>query len=83
MCTIAVRPNGDIQFIYTDELLPLMAEGVAVVQRASHVEPSGTGGWSADLGPVLGPTLGPFPTRAAALDAEVTWLNTHHIYRKG
>ena len=42
--------------------------------RASHVEPSPSGGWFADLSPVNGPLLGPFTLRSDALTAEVAWL---------
>lgn len=38
------------------------------------MEPTVDGRWTADLSPVAGPTLGPFNTRRAALDAEVAWL---------
>jgi hypothetical protein len=33
--------------------------------------------WWADMLPSGGPVLGPFPTRQAALDAEVEWINDH------
>jgi hypothetical protein len=74
---ITVLPNGDLKFIYTDELVELLQEGEATIQRASHVEPAVADPtqWEADMAP-SGSTvvLGPFPTRAAALDAEVAWL---------
>jgi hypothetical protein len=71
--TIAIAPDGVITFIYADELAGLIAEGKAETRRASHVEPA-PGGWTADLSPIGGPTLGPFGLRQAALDAEVLWL---------
>ena len=64
-------------FIYSDDLAPLLDEGSATVTRVSHVEPShqnGRHGWTADMTPVDGPVLGPFWTRAEALDAEHVWL---------
>jgi len=56
---------------FTDQTAP--AAGEYTVSRASHVERS-VGGWFADMAPVAGPVLGPFPTRQTALDAEVAWL---------
>ena len=76
MITITIQ-GGRMEFIYTDNLAPLLDEGDATVQRVSHVEPScadGRHGWTADMTPVDGPTLGPFTTRAEALDAEHVWL---------
>lgn len=81
-----VIEDGTIRFIYGDDLAGLLSEGEAEVTRASHVEPyDGSGGfatqdgvrWTADMRPVDGPVLGPFPTRQAALDAEVAWLQEH------
>ena len=36
-----------------------------------------TGMWYADLAPVRGPVLGPFPQRSDALQAEVAWLDAN------
>jgi len=44
------------------------------IRRASYVEPDDHGQWWADLHPVGGPCLGPFPRRSAALAAELRWL---------
>ncbi len=74
---IHVAPNGELRFIYNDELQPLLGLGQATVQRASHVEPNNDGEWIADLSPVHGPTLGPFPLRQQALQAEIAWLEQH------
>jgi hypothetical protein len=75
---VDITIQGDcMTFIYADNLAPLLDEGVATVQRVSHVEPSrvnGRHGWTADMTPVKGPVLGPFVTRAEALDAEHVWL---------
>ena len=71
---IKITRDGHIQFIYTDTFQPLCALGSTTIRRASHVEPTADGQWSTDLTPSHGPTLGPFPTRAAALTAEIDWL---------
>jgi hypothetical protein len=64
--------------LHDDEFNALLNEGEARISRASHCEPSGTQ-WIADLAPVDGPLLGPFPSRAAALAAEVDWLNANYL----
>lgn len=74
---ITVTSTGELQFIWDDALQPLLALGRATVRRASHVEPDKHGQWTADLSPVGGPTLGPFPLRSQALNAEVAWLEDH------
>ncbi|MDB4952200.1 MAG: hypothetical protein JWM27_4849 [Gemmatimonadetes bacterium] len=71
---VVVEPGGRVRFLWDDRLAALAAEGVAAVRRASHVEPDGGGGWTADLAPSDGPVLGPFPLRGEALDAERRWL---------
>lgn len=76
---LAVRPDGASRAIYADQLAPVFAAlGRPVVRRASHVEPvtedGFTVGWQADLSPVGGPVLGPFPSRQEALEAEREWL---------
>ncbi len=76
--TLMIGLEGDIRFIYDDELCELLDEGEATIERASHVEPEGTQ-WVADLSPVNGPKLGPFAKRQEALDAEVAWLNQFHL----
>jgi hypothetical protein len=75
---VTFEVDGKIRFIYEDEGASLMQEvGPLEVKRASHVEPkSGPYGtwWHADMSPVGGPSLGPFSTRAEALEAERDWL---------
>lgn len=66
--------QGRIEGIYSDALLPLIQRGKATITRASHVEPAPEGGWTADLSPVNGPVLGPFPLRETALQEEIKWL---------
>ena len=47
--------------------------------RASHVEPDAEGQWWADLSPVEGPSLGPYPRRTEALGAEHNWLEANWL----
>lgn len=76
---ITITPRGEIVFIYSDALAPLLNEGSARVKRASQVEPHPDGGWTADMTPFQsdGPILGPFALRQEALAAEVRWLEEH------
>jgi hypothetical protein len=61
--------------IYDDDISELLTLGESNILRASHVEPAGRE-WTADMGPVEGPVLGPFALRQDALDAEIAWLKT-------
>jgi hypothetical protein len=72
--SIFVRPDGTVEFLYEDDLRALLDLGPATITRASHVEPTPEGRWTADLSPRGGPLLGPFTLRQEALDAERTWL---------
>ena len=67
---------GAVQTLY-DERLDLSALGPLTIERASHVEPTPDGRWTADLCPVSGPVLGPFRLRSESLAAEVAWIQTH------
>ena len=67
--------KGNIHCLYREEM-DLAKLGEVSIQRASHVEPEGNC-WYADLSPVKGPRLGPFPLRSQALEAEVIWLQQH------
>ncbi len=71
---IVITPEGELRFIYADMLLGLLALGAGQIVRASHVEPTSKGQWTADLTPVGGPRLGPYPLRSLALQAEEGWL---------
>lgn len=65
--------NGTATTVYT-EAVPLTELGAVRCTRASHVEPTSDGQWTADMGPVGGPVLGPYTLRSEALAAEVAWL---------
>ena len=76
---IDIDPGGDTRFVYDDQLRGLM-EYDAQIRRASHVEPGNVGldqdplAWHADMAPSGGGILGPFTTRAQALEAETAWI---------
>lgn len=73
-----VLPDGSIRCIY-NEAIDVATLGRVRIRRGSHVEPNQEGKWIADLSPVHGPVLGPFPHRSEALQAEVAWLNEHWL----
>ena len=73
-----VHADGTGRCLY-DETLDLSQLGHVSIRRASHVEPTHQGQWQADLSPVDGPVLGPFPLRSEALTAEVEWLQTNWL----
>lgn len=75
---ILVEPDGTVRCVY-GESVDLRALGSLAIARGSHVEPTEHGQWTADLSPVDGPTLGPFPDRSEALTAELTWLESHWL----
>lgn len=72
---LRVEPDGTLVSVYTEQL-DLDELGHARIERASHVEPTPDGTWTADLAPVGGPVLGPYAKRSEALAAEVTWLES-------
>ncbi|MCE9555415.1 MAG: hypothetical protein K8T91_18855 [Planctomycetes bacterium] len=75
---IVVTPTGTIRCLY-DETLDLHAFGPLEIQRGSHVEPTADSQWLADLSPVHGPVLGPYPLRRQALAAEAAWLEDNWL----
>ena len=79
---LIILPSGQVKCIY-DEALPLSDLGKLSITRASHVEPTSVGQWTADLSPVGGPHLGPFEKRTDALAAEIDWLQTHWLLSQG
>ena len=83
MVTLRFRPDGTMVAVYEDAERTLGAAVAGlreiadiVTRRASHVEPDGEG-WTADMAPMGGPVLGPFPLRADALAAEHEWLDAN------
>lgn len=78
--TVVIRPDGNITFIHDDDLRPFVnALGAPEIRRASRVEPTANGQWTADMAPVGGPVLGPFDARREALAAERAWLITANL----
>ena len=75
---LLIEPTGTVRCVFGEEI-DLGQLGQLSIRRGSHVEPTPDGHWTADLAPVQGPQLGPFPTRTAALNAEVTWLQEHWL----
>ena len=75
---LLITPTGHCRCVY-DESMDLRDLGPLTIQRASHVEPNAAGQWTADLSPMNGPQLGPFPNRSEALAAEVDWLRMHWL----
>jgi hypothetical protein len=79
---MSVTPDATIRCIYSEEM-NLRAFGGVSITRASHVEPTADGRWTADLSPVGGPLLGPFHARSEALEAEHRWLEDHWLMAGG
>ncbi len=73
---LIISPAGEIRCVY-GEAIDLGRLGALAIRRASHVEPTTDGQWRADLSPVAGPVLGPFPSRGLALAAEAAWLEAN------
>jgi hypothetical protein len=68
-----IAPTGQVRCLYGEEL-DLTSLGPLTIRRASHVEPTDGGRWTADLSPIGGPSLGPFGKRRQALAAEARWI---------
>ena len=73
---IIIKPGGEANYIY-GEAIDLAGLGTLRIRRASYVEPTEDGRWTADLKLVDGPLLGPFKTRSEAIAAETAWLNAN------
>lgn len=74
MPKLIIDAGGRISMIYRDDLRSLLEEGRAEIRRASHVEPTAANEWAADMAPSGGPVLGPFVSRADALEQECRWI---------
>ena len=77
---LLIETTGTVRCVF-DEEIDLGQLGQLSIQRGSHIEPTHDGQWTADLAPVQGPLLGPFPFRSAALAAEMKWLQEHWLLR--
>ncbi len=75
---LLIESTGTVRCVFGEEI-DLGQLGQLSIRRGSHVEPTPDGQWTADLAPVQGPLLGPFPTRTAALNAEVRWLQENWL----
>ena len=75
---IVIESNGDVRCVYA-EAIDLNSLGPVSITRGAHVEPDDHGRWLADLAPVNGPRLGPFPQRSDALKAEADWLTRYWL----
>lgn len=73
---LVVDTEGTVRCVY-DETINLATLGNLWIFRASQVEPTADGQWTADLAPVAGPRLGPFSCRSLALAAEAAWLEAN------
>lgn len=74
---VVISPTGVMTFVWDDALQPLCDLGEPSIVRASHVEPTAEGQWSADMSPSGGPVLTPCQLRSEALAAEREWLRTN------
>ena len=77
---LIIEASGNLRSIYTEQL-DLRCLGNVSIRRGSHVEPTETGNWTADLSPCNGPVLGPFAQRSQAIEAEIDWLRKHWLTR--
>jgi hypothetical protein len=68
-----ITRTGQVCCLYGEDL-DLRAVGSLTIRRASRVEPTDGGGWTAELSPIGGPTLGPYSQRSQALAAEARWI---------
>lgn len=78
---IIISTTGNGKCLYGEDL-DLHSLGRLAIRRGSHVEPTAEGLWTADMSPVNGPLLGPFPSRSLALDAEQKWLEQNWLVSK-
>ena len=79
---LLIGRDGTVRCVYGEEI-DVSSLGAATIRRASHVEPYERGQWLADLSPLAGPVLGPFPLRSQALASERAWLDVHWLLAFG
>ena len=77
---LIIHTGGVIRCLY-GETIDLAKLGLVANERASHVEATPHRESIADLSPEIGPVLGPFPQRSAALAAEAAWLQSPWLAR--
>ena len=75
---LLIGTDGNVRCVYGEEI-DLGELGQLDIRRGSHVEPDENGRWIVDLSPAGGPTLGPFGSRSAALEAERQWLEQNWL----
>jgi hypothetical protein len=75
---LIVGIHGNMRCVYS-ETIDLRQIGQLTITRASHVEPTPAGHWTANLEPIGGPVLGPFSHRTEALAAESQWLSDNWL----
>ena len=81
---VAFDKEGNATFVHSDEamrmMMPIM-KGKPDIRRVSRVEADEDGNFWADLAPVGGPKLGPFPPDQykEAIRREVEWLEKNYI----
>ncbi len=75
---LLIERGGTVRCVYSEKI-DVSSLGTATIRRASHVEPDQSGQWLADLSPLAGPVLGPFPLRSQALAAEQAWLEANWL----
>jgi hypothetical protein len=75
---LIIDPGGAVRAVYAEDIA-LGALGPLHITRASGVDPTEDGRWTADLAPVGGPVLGPYALRSEALAAEAAWLVRHWL----
>ena len=76
---ILIESTGAARWL-CGEAIDLSSLGQLQISRASYVEPNADGQWLADLTPLSGPVLGPFPARSDALAAEAAWITEHWLF---
>lgn len=85
--SVIIEKDGTLRFLYdynsqegqllSDELIK---DTNAHIERRSHINPKVTENgvkWFVDLSPSAGPELGPFESRAIAIEEEIAWINNN------